>query len=138
LGILGGAWITLLSAAPAYLIATAVAIGPDGQFGASTTGMVAGVTIAALLAGIGLGAWLGRLRQWVILLCAAAAGTAVGLGWYVVAFAILQPDDPLADNEAGAGLALLCVPTFLCMVVILGVGAGPGYVVSRYRRAAAP
>jgi hypothetical protein len=136
--VLAGAWIALLSSIPAYLLVTALVIGPHGHFGPSTALVACVLTALAFAVGVGLGAWLGRLQRWPALLIAGVFGTAVLLSWHLLLFAVLQPDDPQADNAAGAGVVLLAVPTFLTLALPLGLGAGPGYLLTRLRRSTAP
>ena len=85
----------------------------------------------AVLACICWGLVLGLLRRWRWILVSAAAGTAVLLGWYVAVMLSTNLNDPLVDNEAGAGIAIFSVPTLVSVGLLLSVGGGLG---STYRR----
>jgi hypothetical protein len=77
------------------------------------------------------GAHLGRASRWVIAAVSVPVG-AVALGCaYVLAF-ILGPDSN-ADQEAGAGVVLLGIPSLLGLGVLVAAGAGIGVAWRRAR-----
>jgi hypothetical protein len=93
------------------------------------TGLLLGAL--AVLVSICWGLVLALLRRWRWILVSAAAGTAVLLGWYVTVMISTNINDPQVDNEAGAGIAILSVPTLVSVGLLLSVGGGLG---STYRR----
>jgi hypothetical protein len=65
------------------------------------------------------------------------------LSWYVCAmFSMADPNDYTIDNAAGAGAAMLAVPTAAAVTVLLalggGLGAGLQFVVRRQESAPSP
>lgn len=94
---------------------------------AAALAVTAGLSFAT---GIAAGYALGRdgLGRGVPL--AALAATAVLLGCYGASF-IFVSGDTNSDNEAGAGVALFMVPTFVLTLLVLGLGWLPGSMVRR-------
>jgi len=90
--------------------------------------VIASLAALALIATVSWGAFLGRRRATIWLWPAAAVGTAVELFFYVTAMLAAPVVDGAADQDtaAGAGLALLAIPTALLILVLLWLGAGIG------------
>jgi ABC-type Na+ efflux pump permease subunit len=118
------AWLAGLTMWLAVLIAVADKIGPDGHLSHTVGGIVVALAALGMLTTIWFGGWLAAQRRWTQLLIAPVLGCCALVFWYVIAFSILQPNDPQADNEAGAGVAILGVPTFVLIAALLGLGAG--------------
>jgi hypothetical protein len=89
------------------------------------------VVVTTVLGAIGaaatvcFGLWLALRRAWKALPLAALAGALVLMTWYGVAFLVLQPDDGITDNAAGAGSVMISVPAFVVVAVLLVIGASP-------------
>lgn len=90
--------------------------------------VIASLAAVAVLATLAWGYLVGRRRATVWLWPAAAAGTAVELFSYATAMLAVpqSPGDANNDNAAGAGLAILAVPTALLILALLWLGAGIG------------
>ena len=73
--------------------------------------------------------------MWAHLGIAVGVGTGAELFAYVVAMlATASPSDSTTDNAAGAGVAILTVPTAVVLGVLLAVGALAGLLTVRSRR----
>jgi hypothetical protein len=116
-----------------WLLYGAVVVGIDGPNdpGVPATYVLVGLAGVAVLA---TGAWgflVGRRRALRWLWQAAALGTAAQLFCYVVAMLVAPSyDASMEDTAAGAGVAILAVPTALITLALLWFGAGLG-VLSR-------
>jgi len=125
---LGGLWLVLIGVWLPVLLKEPITARPP--FGAvPATGLF--LAALAVLACICWGLVLALLRRWRWILVSAAAGTAVLLAWYGTVMLSTDLNDPLVDNEAGAGIAILSVPTLVSVGLLLSVGGGLG---STYRR----
>jgi lysylphosphatidylglycerol synthetase-like protein (DUF2156 family) len=125
---LGGLWLVLIGVWLPVLLKEAITAKPPLQ-ALPATGLLLGAI--AVIASICWGLVLALLRRWRWILVSAAAGTAVLLGWYVTVMISTNINDPQVDNEAGADIAILSVPTLVSVGLLLSVGGGLG---STYRR----
>ncbi|MCW2938557.1 MAG: hypothetical protein JWN00_1542 [Actinomycetia bacterium] len=109
-----------------------VAVGmarPTPQPALSTSGLVTVEALAGLGVAftVGWGALLGRRRAWLQLVASVALGAGLLLFWYVYAMIVLAgPADATADNAAGAGVAILAVPSAVVIALLLMLGCGVG------------
>jgi len=88
-----------------------------------------------LIATLVWGAALGRQRLWLALGLSAFVGTVWTLMVWGMVWLLLTPDtDPIADNEAGASVAILVVPVFLGVATALGIGGAMGRWLLRWPR----
>lgn len=125
----GLAWLFLLVAWAPVLYIFAV----SGS--TATTGLYIGLALGALavIATISFGWHLGADRRRIVdVLLAGLIGTVALLSTYV-ALMLSQPDTPESDNAAGAGVAILGVPTLSLVVVLLGAGMMTHRLIARYR-----
>lgn len=126
-----------LAALAAWLLYGAGVLAADGG---STPGRVAfdalvGLAGVAVLATCAWGFLVGRRRATRWLWQAAAVGTGVQMGCYGVAMlAAPSPDGSEQDNAAGAGMAILTIPTALILLALLWFGAGFGVLSRRIRQ----
>jgi Kef-type K+ transport system membrane component KefB len=95
------------------------------------------VILGALL-GVGLvstgmfGFILGRRGLWKHMAVAAVIGTAALMACYVLAMiAMAQPGNEAGSNAAGAGFALLSIPSLLVVAGLLFLGGGVGWLFRR-------
>lgn len=115
----GASWLVLLGAWLAFLVIAAGGTSDLPDWAAAPTIVLAAI---AVLATLGWGAVLGKLKAWRTLAKSAPVGAAVLCFWYVVA--MISSNDPTADDAAGAGLVLLGVPALIVVVLLLGIGGG--------------
>jgi hypothetical protein len=117
---LGGLWLILIGAWFPVLNEAITAKPPSRALPA--TALLLGTL--AVLASMCWGLVLPLLRRWDWILVSAVSGTAVLLGWY--GMAMMAGGDLHADNEAGAGIAIFSVPTFVLVGLLLAFGGGLG------------
>jgi hypothetical protein len=92
---------------------------------------LAGFSAAATVA---TGWLLGYRKRWPQVAVFTVAGAVVLLGWYGVAMSAPTPmSDTTGDNAAGAGLAILAMPTLAATGLLLGLGAAAAAAVRRLR-----
>lgn len=78
---------------------------------------------------------LGYRKFWRQLAAFVVAGAVVLLAWYVVAMIATTPaSDTTGDNAAGAGVAILAVPSVAATALLLGLGAAPAVTLRRLRK----
>lgn len=90
--------------------------------------VVAGVA-AEILATVAVGWWAGRRKLWRAVPPLGLIGTGALAAWYVAAQLATSPPFATGDTgdlAAGAGLALLAVPTLVVVLLLLYAGAGLG------------
>ena len=110
--------------------------------GLGTTNVAVWVTTLSAAGGISVGSGiatgyvLARDGTGRLLPRAALAGTGVLMACYVASF-IFGSGDQNADNEAGAGIAILGLPTLAATATILGLGWIAGRLTRRQRPAPA-
>jgi len=128
----GIAWIFCLSAWMVVGIALVAAAPADG--GAvvraqvrSDLEVMAGLAVFAVVATVVWGAMVGRRHEYRWLWLAGAVGTGVLMLGYVLAM-LAAPMNGTADNDnaAGAGVAILILPTAAAVLSLLWFGAGIG------------
>lgn len=116
------------------LLYATVFIAINGPADPSTLAVYVLVGLAAI-AVLATGAWgflVGRRRALRWLWRAAAIGTAAQIFCYVLAMLAAPSSDGSAqDDAAGAGLAILTVPTALVTLTLLWLGAGVGALSGR-------
>jgi hypothetical protein len=102
-----------------------LAVSSPGDPGRSALIVIVSLAAVAALATLAWGYLVGRRRETVWLWPAAVAGTTVQLFTYVTAMlaAPQSPGDANNDNAAGAGFAILAVPTALLILALLWLGA---------------
>jgi hypothetical protein len=127
---LGGLWLVLIGVWLPVLLNEAITARPPLK-ALPATGLLLGAL--AVLASICWGLVLALLRRWRWILVSAAAGTAVLLGWYVTVMIPTNLNDPQVDNETGADVAILSVPTLVSVGLLLSVGGGLGSTYGRLR-----
>lgn len=116
-------WLLVLSAFPTAVLVAVNGL-PAGQVIPDDTLRLLAIVGAVCLAPTPLlGFWLGRDGRWLQTLWVAAIGTGLLTAWYVALF-LADQSDPSADNEAGAGVAILSLPTFVALLGLLGLGGG--------------
>jgi hypothetical protein len=135
-------WLVLsglgwLAGLVSWLLYGAVVVGIDGpdEPGRPAAYVLVGLAGFAVLA---TGAWgflVGRRRALRWLWRAAALGTAAQLFCYVVAMLVAPSSDASTEDiAAGAGVAILAVPTALITLALLWFGAGVGVLSRRISR----
>lgn len=114
------AWVPALMALEAAKASTSAFIDVGTLFGA--------VSVASMF---GFGIRLGRLAGWRELGLACVVGTGALLAWYIAA--TLTAPDPTGQNDhaAGAGTVILAIPTFVILVLIVGLGGVVGRATRR-------
>jgi hypothetical protein len=103
--------------------------------GATEQRVLSVLRLFEVMAGIGAGSlvlWgfsLGWHRAWWAAVASIPVGTWMLLSWYACAlFSMADPNDYTVDNAAGAGAAMLAVPTAAAVTVLLALGGGLGAV----------
>lgn len=125
-------WLVVLSAFPVGVL---VAVGKPvpGEVLADRVllrlAVIGGVCLATTPV---MGYQLGRDGRWLQTLLVAVIGTGALTVWYVALF-LADQSDPSADNEAGAGVAILTLPSFVLILALLALGAGLAYGIARFR-----
>ena len=115
----GAGWLLLLGAWLAFLTFAAGGTSDLPGWAAAPAIVLAAI---AVLATLGWGAVLGKLKAWRVLAGSAPVGAAVFGFWYVVA--MISSNDPTADDAAGVGLVILGVPVLVLVALLLGIGGG--------------
>jgi hypothetical protein len=125
----GATWILALMVwEPAIAITSWQA---HGAFGRPSDAVVVGTGGIAVLGTVLWGAVLGNAGRWRQLAMSAAAGSAMLLAGYGVIMVATAPGtDTTGDNEAGAGAAILAVPTFLAVAMLLLLGGLAAHLVA--------
>jgi hypothetical protein len=134
----GLAWLAALAipGATGVILAATTADHPisdeQGQHIVVTIGLLLGAALLVTVL-VGFVAW--RYRSWRALTVASLVGTGWLLTNYVVGYilvaAITDPQNTDSDIGAGAGAAILSVPTFVVIALLLGVGAAIAWIWSR-------
>jgi hypothetical protein len=109
--------------------------GPDDP-GEPAAIVLVSLAVLAVLTTVAWGFVVGRRRAVRWLWWAAAVGTAALLFWYGVAMLASAPTSEGSDPDlgAGAGMAILTVPTALITAALLWLGAGLGALSRRLSR----
>jgi hypothetical protein len=129
----GPVWLVSLSA---WVFVASALLLPKASTGTRMTArgvqgdleIVLGLACFAVAATIAWGALLGRRRAFHWLWIAAAVGTFTLMFGYVVAMLASPQQNVGADNDnaAGAGVAILTIPTAAAVLALLWLGAGIG------------
>jgi hypothetical protein len=120
-----GLWLVAISAAPVAAISMADGEEKAQRLAQSAIRVVIVLAIVGVLATVTFGALVALHHAWTVIPIASIFGTMVLVFWYVIAFVALEPSNPQADNQAGAGVAILGIPTFAAIAMLLVVGAAP-------------
>lgn len=132
-------WLAVLSAP--FIAAFVAVLHANRPFTAHQTHVILVVEgflgAAVALSTVVMGVLLQRQRVWQGLTKAAV----IGSGWLLLNYGMLyvlvamhvDPNDASADNAAGAGIAILTVPTFVVIGALLALGAGLSWAWARMR-----
>jgi hypothetical protein len=127
----GALWLTALSGWLLYGAVLLVTVG-NGTPPAAAVYVLVGLAAVAAIATCVWGLIVGRRKAMRWLWPAAAVGTAVQMFWYAVAMlAAPAPDGSEQGTAAGAGVALLTLPTALIILALLWLGAALGVLSCR-------
>ncbi len=125
-------WLATLSAAPVAALFATADLAP-GQVLAHHVlvrfGVIAGICLATTPI---MGFQLGREGRWLQTAWVAALGTGTLVLWYGTLMTSDQ-SDPSADNAAGAGVAIMGLPTFAALLALLATGGGAAKGIERLR-----
>jgi hypothetical protein len=118
-----GLWLGALSAFPIAVLIAVRGLAPGAVLADNVLVRLAVLGGVCLATTPVLGFLLGRDGRWLQSVWVALFGTGLLTAWYVALF-LADQSDPSADNEAGAGVAILALPTFAALLGLLAVGAG--------------
>lgn len=117
-----GLWLGALSAFPLAVLIAVRGLAPGAVLADNVLVRLAVLGGVCLATTPVLGFLLGRDGRWLQTVWVAAIGTGLLTAWYVALF-LADQSDPSADNEAGAGVAILVLPTFATLLALLAMGS---------------
>lgn len=88
----------------------------------------------AITASLIFGFYAGRNGFWKHLPYSILLGTASIMFWYAFAGIVLNANGSASDIGAATGVVMLTVPTAIVLTVLLLIGAGVGFLISRASR----
>ena len=125
-------WLVVLSAFPLAVLLTAGGgqaaqeLSDDALVHLAVIGGICLVTTPIM------GFQLGCENRWLQTVWVAAIGTGTLTAWYAALF-LTTPNDPSAENAAGAGVVILAPATFATIMALLAMGGGLAAGVGRLR-----
>lgn len=125
-------WLAALSAFPVSVLVYVETLVPGQVLADQVLVRLAVIGVACLATTPVMGFQLGRDGRWLQTLWVAIIGTGLLTAWYVALF-LADQSDPSADNEAGAGVVILALPTFVAILGLLAAGGGLARVIAWLR-----
>jgi hypothetical protein len=125
-------WLVALSVFPVSVLVYVDKLVPGQVLAEQVLVRLGVIGVACLATTPVMGFQLGRDGRWLQSLWVAIIGTGLLTAWYVTLF-LADQSEPSADNEVGAGVVILALPSFVAILVLLAVGSGLARGIARFR-----